>query len=208
MSTQFAPVEDTPTAVVDAFEALLEADDCDSPALSAYAGSLVARLRHLNREGNMSTQAHRQFTADARSAMDQTHLGLQNLLYERRHLEREIQKCRQFEFIYQDIRLHPLEEFAQLVPGSAMEEDEHQLMKTRLEFEFVERGRLEEKKKQLTLERDRLLREKKDHRIRLETESREESEFAKKAAALDSILSELTLMTSSPALMPTIELSS
>jgi hypothetical protein len=28
--------------------------------------------------------------------MDQTDLRLQNLLYEKRHLEREIDKCRQF----------------------------------------------------------------------------------------------------------------
>lgn len=38
---------------------------------------------------------------------------------------------------------------------------------------------LEERKKQLTLTRERLIQEKKDHRARLETESREEAEFAK-----------------------------
>jgi hypothetical protein len=31
--------------------------------------------------------------------MDQTHLRLQNLLYEKRHLEREIEKCRQFAYV-------------------------------------------------------------------------------------------------------------
>lgn len=60
------------------------------------ANTLIARLRALNRDANAAVKAHKQITADARSEMDHTHLGLQNLLYEKRHLEREIDKCRQF----------------------------------------------------------------------------------------------------------------
>jgi THO complex subunit 5 len=38
-------------------------------------------------------------TAEARLIMDQRHLGLQNIAYEKRHLEEEIVKCRQFRYI-------------------------------------------------------------------------------------------------------------
>ena len=96
-ANKFTPAEDTPDAVVDAFEALLESQGHSSIDLLSYAGALIARLRYFNREANQSTKVHRSLTADARSAMDQTHLGLQNLLYERRHLEREIRKCLEFE---------------------------------------------------------------------------------------------------------------
>ena len=72
----------------------------DDPA-SAHirAGALFARLKALNRDANTAARAHKQITADARHDMDQTHLRLQNLLYEKRHLEREIEKCRQFAYV-------------------------------------------------------------------------------------------------------------
>ncbi len=63
------------------------------------AGALFARLKALNRAANNATRAHKNATANARQEMDQTYLGLQNLLYEKRHLEREIDKCRQFAYV-------------------------------------------------------------------------------------------------------------
>jgi hypothetical protein len=44
-------------------------------------------------------------------------------------------------FIYQDIPLYGLDEFARLAPADAGTIDEHELMKNRLEFEFAERTR-------------------------------------------------------------------
>ncbi|CDO76274.1 hypothetical protein BN946_scf184470.g32 [Trametes cinnabarina] len=97
--------------------------------------------------------------------MDQTYLGLQNLLYEKRHLEREIEKCRQFASIYQDIPLHSLEEFTQLAPEEARTEDvlsdEHQLMLNRLSFELSERQRLDQRRKELIKQKEALLKESK-----------------------------------------------
>ncbi|KAI9063198.1 hypothetical protein FKP32DRAFT_1592659 [Trametes sanguinea] len=117
--------------------------------------------------------------------MDQTYLGLQNLLYEKRHLEREIEKCRQFAYvappswmarggmltvggdrsIYQDIPLHSLEEFTQLAPEEARTEDvlsdEHQLMLNRLSFELSERQRLDLRRRELIKEKETLLKESK-----------------------------------------------
>jgi THO complex subunit 5 len=68
----------------------------DISAVHIRATALFARLKALNRAANTATHTRQQATADARQEMDQTHLGLQNFLYEKRHLEREIEKCRQF----------------------------------------------------------------------------------------------------------------
>ena len=68
----------------------------DPSLVNIRAGALFARLKALNRAANHATRAHKNATADARHEMDQTYLSLQNLLYEKRHLEREIEKCRQF----------------------------------------------------------------------------------------------------------------
>ncbi|EGO01903.1 hypothetical protein SERLA73DRAFT_132548 [Serpula lacrymans var. lacrymans S7.3] len=121
--------------------------DNDTTAMHIRASALVARLKALNRNANAATRAHKQATAEARHEMDQTHLGLQNLLYEKRHLEREIDKCRQFASIYQDVPLYSLDEFKQLAPLEARGDDvlnnPHQLMLNRLSFELAERQRSE-----------------------------------------------------------------
>jgi hypothetical protein len=68
----------------------------DSQVIQTRAMALFGQLKAHNRAANAQTRSHKQATADARAQMDQAHLALQNLLYEKRHLEREIEKCRQF----------------------------------------------------------------------------------------------------------------
>lgn len=68
----------------------------DVAAFQIQAMALVARIRHLSRTAVGATRQKKDATGEARQEMDQSHLGLQNLLYEKRHLEREIEKCRQF----------------------------------------------------------------------------------------------------------------
>ena len=87
--------------VIDALHKLAtESSPNDDPAsVHIRAGALFARLKALNRDAHTAARAHKQITADARHDMDQTHLRLQNLLYEKRHLEREIDKCRQFAYV-------------------------------------------------------------------------------------------------------------
>ncbi|KIO12970.1 hypothetical protein M404DRAFT_6937 [Pisolithus tinctorius Marx 270] len=149
----------------------------DPTTVRVQATALVARLKALNRNANAATRAHKQATTEARQEMDQTHLGLQNLLYEKRHLEREIEKCRQFASIYQDVPLHSLEEFQQMAPPEARTEDvldnPHQLMLNRLSFELAERQRLASpfrcqciikldlKRKELVLLKEELLKQSK-----------------------------------------------
>ncbi len=88
----------SPDPVIDALRQLANnsSPNDDPSTLHIRAGALFARLKALNRGANAAARAHKQITADARHDMDQTHLRLQNLLYEKRHLEREIEKCRQF----------------------------------------------------------------------------------------------------------------
>jgi THO complex subunit 5 len=88
----------TPDAVVENLRDLASSLHLHSSEslVNIRAGALLARLKGLNRAANVATRAHKQATSDVRHDMDQTYLGLQNLLYEKRHLEREIEKCRQF----------------------------------------------------------------------------------------------------------------
>lgn len=87
-----------PDAVVDSLRDLASPAHLghDPSLVHIRAGALFARLKALNRAANVATRTHKQDTSDMRHDMDHTHLGLQNLLYEKRHLEREIEKCRQF----------------------------------------------------------------------------------------------------------------
>ncbi|KAJ7638828.1 Fms-interacting protein-domain-containing protein [Roridomyces roridus] len=160
--------EDAYTPVIDALRSLVDPEYCenhDAAALHARASALTGRLKSLARTANTATRATRKDTTDARHDMDQSHLGLQNLLYEKRHLEREIEKCRQFASVYQDIPLYSFEEFKLLAPPEACTDDvladEHQLLLNRLSFEFVERQRLDMRKKELIQQKEELLKESK-----------------------------------------------
>ncbi|VDC07313.1 unnamed protein product [Peniophora sp. CBMAI 1063] len=158
----------SPDAVLDRIRELVEADPVneDPAALNVRGYALLARLKALNRQANAATKEHKLATAAARTTVNQTHLGLQNLLYEKRHLEREIEKCRQFASIYQDIPMHSLEDFMILAPENARTEgvlaDRHELMKARLAYELESQQKLEGRWNALTAERDELLKETKD----------------------------------------------
>jgi THO complex subunit 5 len=96
-----SPTSSSSDAVISQFRDLVDqrvghGHNLDTAAAHIRAAALVARLKALNRANNSATRARQQATAEARQEMDQAHLGLQNFLYEKRHLEREIEKCRQF----------------------------------------------------------------------------------------------------------------
>ncbi len=85
--------------IIDKLVALVTTDDVDDPQSNhILAAALISRLKAVNRAFNQATRLTRETTTAARQEMDQSHLGLQNLLYEKQHLEREIQKCRQFAY--------------------------------------------------------------------------------------------------------------
>jgi THO complex subunit 5 len=85
--------------VIDKLRDLVEGDastTLDPATLRICASALVGQLKALTRDANLVMRARKETTNAARQEMDQAHLQLQNLQYEKRHLEREIEKCRQF----------------------------------------------------------------------------------------------------------------
>lgn len=88
----------SPDEVIDKLRDLVSTNylNQDTAAMHIRATALIGRLKSLNRAANTATHVRKDATTAARLEMDQSHLGLQNLLYEKRHLEREIEKCRQF----------------------------------------------------------------------------------------------------------------
>lgn len=185
------------------FQELVSSDltTVDPTSIQIRANALVARLKALNRNANAATRACKQATTEARHDMDQTHLGLQNLLYEKRHLEREIDKCLQFASIYQDVPLYSLPEFKTLAPPEARSDDVlqnvHQLMLNRLSFELVERQRLDQKRKELTAQKEELLKHSKLKLATVESVKTQIESLMKAAADIQKKVDELV-----PALPP------
>ena len=99
--------QDTPTTVPDAESIITSLQElvgpsnlnADQTTIQIRAAALFTRLKALNRASNAAARTYKQATSEARSEMDHTHLGLQNLQYEKRHLEREIEKCKQFGWV-------------------------------------------------------------------------------------------------------------
>ncbi|KIJ70546.1 hypothetical protein HYDPIDRAFT_23645 [Hydnomerulius pinastri MD-312] len=167
----------------------------DATAVQIRASALIARLKALNRNANAATRAHKHATTEARQEMDQTHLGLQNLLYEKRHLEREIDKCRQFASIYQDVPLYSLAEFQELAPPEARSNDvldnPHQLMLNRLSFELAERQRLDLRRKELMTQKEDLLKQSKIKLATVESVKSQIDTLMKAAAEIQKKVDEL-----------------
>ncbi|KAF5369920.1 hypothetical protein D9758_001036 [Tetrapyrgos nigripes] len=167
----------------------------DHEALLIRSNSLFSCLKSLNRTANLATRATKEETAVARQEMDQAHLGLQNLLYEKRHLEREIEKCRQFASVYQEVPLYTLEEFVELAPEEARTPDvladEHQLMLNRLSFELAERQRLDQRKRELLQAKEDLLKESKAKLSTLESVKTQIEMLAKTATDIQKKVDEL-----------------
>ncbi|KAJ7590928.1 Fms-interacting protein-domain-containing protein [Mycena floridula] len=152
-----------PLAALEALRDLASPNATHSDAMIARASALIVQLKALHRAAATATRISKEATAAARLEMDQSHLGLQNLQYEKRHLEREIEKCRQFASFDQDVPLYALEDFCILAPAEARTPevlaDEHQLMLNRLSFELAERQRLDLKRRELSQAKDELLKE-------------------------------------------------
>ncbi|KAF8639855.1 hypothetical protein AX17_001110 [Amanita inopinata Kibby_2008] len=169
----------------------------DTAAMHVRAMALTGRLKSLNRVANSATRVRKDATAAARHEMDQSHLQLQNLLYEKRHLEREIDKCRQFASIYQDVPLYAIDEFKRLAPEEARTEDvlsdKHQLMLNRLSFELAERQRLDQKKKELMQQKEDLLKESKAKLVTMDSVKLQIDTLMKTASDIQKKVDELVL---------------
>lgn len=57
----------------------------------------LAQLRGLHREAHVGARETKAVTAEARQEVDRLHLQLQNLYYEQRHLQEQIEACENYE---------------------------------------------------------------------------------------------------------------
>ncbi|KAG0146903.1 hypothetical protein CROQUDRAFT_656700 [Cronartium quercuum f. sp. fusiforme G11] len=145
----------------------------------ATATSLFATLKSINRSSSSAVGDCKIKTNQARSELDSIHLGLQNLVYERRHLEREIKKCREFESEYQNIAIHPLDEFVSLMEasGTPVPSDPHELMLARLKYELAERKRFEGEKKELLQRKLKLSKDNDEKKAKLDELEKQLDQF-------------------------------
>jgi len=129
---------------------LVEAHKADEPLQNfiSSAASVFAMLKSAHRLKSFKVRDQKSTAMEARQRVDRAHLGLQNLLYERAHLEREIRTCLEYQSEYQDVPLHDLDDFSAL-RDDPLPDDDHELMLARLKFELSERQRLEKERKDL-----------------------------------------------------------
>ncbi|OWP07532.1 hypothetical protein B2J93_8984 [Marssonina coronariae] len=139
----------------------------------------LAQLRGLHRDAHLSARETKAVTAEARQEVDKLHLQLQNLYYEQRHLQGEIEACESYECVpssylcaqdplssvsgakdlcshkYLALPLIPVEEFIAQFPQYA-DADEVALMTARIEHEYAERQELESQRKAMLVKKQML----------------------------------------------------
>ncbi|KAK0392511.1 hypothetical protein NLU13_2006 [Sarocladium strictum] len=116
----------------------------------------IAQLRGLHRAACFSARETKATTAEARQELDRLHLQLQNLYYEQRHLQGEIEACESYNHKYQQLPLIPVEEFLEEFPDRA-DDDENALMFARIEHERAEREALEQQRQELLKRKQKLI---------------------------------------------------
>ncbi|GAA5967257.1 hypothetical protein JCM11641_000492 [Rhodosporidiobolus odoratus] len=169
----------------------------------AQSAPLFAALHGINRGNLLQAKECRARTQDARLDMDSAHLRLQNLLFERNHLEREIRSCEEYSSEYQNLPLHPVEELRHLatrdippaglqlpLPEGDTEQAMHELMLVRLAFELAERKRFEEERKELGVIKAKLIKDNEVKKARLEDLEKELTEFVEKAKGIQAKMQE------------------
>ncbi|OIW35086.1 hypothetical protein CONLIGDRAFT_627147 [Coniochaeta ligniaria NRRL 30616] len=123
----------------------------------------LARLRGLHRAACFSARDTKAVTAEARQEVDRLHLQLQNLYYEQRHLQGEIEACESFSHKYQELPLIPVEDFLAQHPEHA-DDDENALMIARIDHEKSEREALEQQRQELLKRKAKLISDNKRRR--------------------------------------------
>ncbi|PWN91319.1 hypothetical protein FA10DRAFT_265183 [Acaromyces ingoldii] len=133
---------------------------------------LVAQLRALARRAHDEVRRGKQAVAEARAGLELASLELQNLQYEKRHLESEITTCRDFRSIYDTIELTDMDDFCARADEADRTADiladAHKLQLARLRFELQERKRLEAEKQALHSRRAAMQAENRERKKRLE----------------------------------------
>merc|ERR1711939_749090 len=155
------------------------APDVQFDQLRAEAWKLLASTTSVHRDSALYVQQARELTSAARAKLDTAYLRLQNLLYQKDYLEREIQACESLETQYQTVPLHSVEEFTALYEATQTGDESdkrplaelspHEVMLARLQLELQERKRIDERRKELVSIKTRLLMENQTKKSRLES---------------------------------------
>lgn len=77
----------------------MQSIELNSSAYLASAAPLFASLHAVNRKSSAFAVNSKGASAESRKSMDEAHLLLQNLLFQRNHLEKEITNCQRFEYV-------------------------------------------------------------------------------------------------------------
>lgn len=104
-------------------------------------------LRQANRSTLLEEDRVKAETESAKAPVDFTTLQLHNLMYEKGHYIKAIKACKDFKSKYPDIELVPEEEFFRDAPEEiknsvSSNDDAHNLMLKRLDFELLQRKEL------------------------------------------------------------------
>ncbi|BGP38611.1 hypothetical protein JCM10450v2_002560 [Rhodotorula kratochvilovae] len=178
-------------------------DQFDPQPYLAQSAPLFAALHGMNRAAQLSAKECRARSQDARLEMDAAHLRLQNLLFERNHIEREIRSAEEYSSEYQNLPLHSVDELRELaareeppaglqvpLPEGDTQESAHELMLARLAFELAERKRFEEERKELGHVKAKLVKENEVKKARLEELEKQLTDFVEKAKSIQSKMQE------------------
>lgn len=132
-------------------ELLQEALESQAEITKVQKVALLSHLKALNRDNSALIRQSKQNAAHQAQLSDNVHAKVQNLLYERRHLEQEIERCRNFKTTYDKLPLISLEEYnsIQRDEESMKDNDEHTLMLNRLRHELNTRRELSDRRKEL-----------------------------------------------------------
>ncbi|CAF1101511.1 unnamed protein product [Didymodactylos carnosus] len=110
---------------------------------------LCNKLRSLNRSGRQRIHQAREITAEHRNRLDEQTLEQQNLLYELSHVNKEIARCEEFKSKDQQLELVSVEDFyaqapPELTNKDVIGNDQHRLHLFQLDWELMQRERLNE----------------------------------------------------------------
>ncbi|PAA66664.1 hypothetical protein BOX15_Mlig027421g3, partial [Macrostomum lignano] len=129
-------------AQLKAKSAMESADQSRLEALRTGCMTDLMVMKRLNREAQFRLKRARELTASSKLEADSRHLQLQNLLYECRHLQREITRCQDFRSRHETITLAPLHQFARESGVNPDELSEHECTLARLRWELKQREQL------------------------------------------------------------------
>ena len=128
-----------------------KADDPTFLAAKTDASLAFLKIRAVNRDVLNDLEKTRERTSAHKTELDEARLQLQNVLYEKLHIQKEIRACEDFTSAYSDeeIGLRDVKEFMEREGIKEGELDPHELMLKRLSSELAERKALCEEEKEL-----------------------------------------------------------